>query len=106
MANDLTQTEDFIKDLVARAASTAWEAAGATGIVLWGGSGLSVAQLGTVSGLHKAFATVGIGVLASFASAFKTSAITYLRANRQTAETLAEADLTQLGKNMGREVGA
>lgn len=82
MSNTLeNDVQLFLKDLAGRVIHTAWESGAATAVVLWGGSGLHVNDLLTVSGLDKAWTIVAVSTGAAVFTALKATVRGYFKSN-------------------------
>lgn len=82
------------RDVVTRAAHTAWQAAAATAATLWAASGMHVADLAHASGWAHLWTAVAVGVLGAALSAAKTSVIGYAAAHRAQLDRLLVQEVT------------
>jgi len=93
-----TDVEAFLGDLARRAVNTFWQSASSTAAVLWAGTGLNVADLSTVDGLHKAIVTVGVGAVGAGLSAvwaLVRGKRTAVKARKEPAQTLQGVIVTK-----------
>lgn len=96
----MSKESTLARDLLTRAAHTAYQAAAATFGVLWAQSGLHIADLAHGAGWARLYSSVIVGVLAAVVSALKTAAVGYLASRRskliQVTEKAAAAKSLKL----------
>lgn len=84
----------MLRDVLTRAAHTAWQAGAATAATLWVASGMHVADLAHASGWAHLWTSVAVGAGGAALSAAKTSVLGYAAKHRAQLEKDLIAQVT------------